>query len=582
MDLDLPLQSMTKTKAISTWISSSLLALILLGSCSSAKFFVPPATLPDDRQNIREPEYRPLPLVEDAFEYSIRKQTERIFDLSRYFRWIAGRPKQSFNVNPFDEVNDSSWFTNRNAREPMPLDAVSRGPNQLPGPETEGPWTISSVKEEGKTPGFVITDARGYRYLIKFDPPGYNELSSGAEVIVTKILYAAGYNVPENSIVYFDPDILKIGMGCLRIDNKGNKNKMTVDVFDRMMNSVNILADGTVRAMASKYLSGKPLGPFRYSGTRKDDPNDIVPHEHRRELRGLYPICAWLKHFDIKNANSLDMYIEEGSRKYVKHYLIDFGSTLGSSVKGPMADYLGHETTLDFNAMLENLLCLGIKVKSWETLDEVEFPSIGRYDDFDFKPGKTKMSYFNPAFKNMTDLDGYWGAKLVMSFSDDQLSAIVEQARYSNPSAASSLLEKLIGRRNKTGIYWFSRIIPLDKFRFKKSMDGDWILHFSDLGVHYKLWKKEETRIRYDFAVSGKKLIRQALLPSNTVLSLSKLNQIMKNSIAQHSVSPQEHREITFILSRDYGRTWSRWVKVFYNFDAATKDPQLIGIKRQE
>jgi hypothetical protein len=276
------------------------------------------------------------------------------------------------------------------------------------------------------------------------------------------------------------------------------------------------------------------------------------------------------------------MYIEDGAQRYVKHYLIDFGSTLGSSIKGPMAAYLGHETTLDLNAMMENLIFLGIKVNTWETLDEVEFPSIGRYYDFDFKPGKTKMSYFNPAFKNMTHLDGYWGAKLVMSFSDEQLRAIVKQADYSNPAATAYLLKTLIGRRNKTGRYWFSRIIPLDRFSFKKDAAGDWALHFSDLGVFYKLWGKMETRYRYDFTVNGKEVIQQALLSSQTSLSLSKLNQLIKKSRTHRSVPPQAQREITLTLSRDFGRTWSRRVKVFFNIDAATGHPQLIGIERQE
>ena len=34
---------------------------------------------------------------------------------------------------------------------------------------------------------------------------------------------------------------------------------------------------GKYRAVASFYLAGQPLGPFRYFGVRTDDPNDIVP-----------------------------------------------------------------------------------------------------------------------------------------------------------------------------------------------------------------------------------------------------------------------------------------------------------------
>ena len=44
--------------------------------------------------------------------------------------------------------------------------------------------------------------------------------------------------------------------------------------------------NGRYRAIASRYPDGAPLGHCRYDRTRPDDPNDIVPHEHRRDLRG--------------------------------------------------------------------------------------------------------------------------------------------------------------------------------------------------------------------------------------------------------------------------------------------------------
>jgi hypothetical protein len=36
-------------------------------------------------------------------------------------------------------------------------------------------------------------------------------------------------------------------------------------------------------------------------------------------------------------------------------------------------------------------------------------------------PKNTRALFPNPAFENMTLQDGYWGAKLVMSFTDEQL-----------------------------------------------------------------------------------------------------------------------------------------------------------------
>lgn len=40
--------------------------------------------------------------------------------------------------------------------------------------------------------------------------------------------------------------------------------------------------DGTYRVIASKATPGRPIGRIAFHGTRADDPNDIVPHEHRR------------------------------------------------------------------------------------------------------------------------------------------------------------------------------------------------------------------------------------------------------------------------------------------------------------
>ena len=57
-----------------------------------------------------------------------------------------------------------------------------------------------------------------------------------------------------------------------------------------------------------------PVGGFRYYGTRPDDPNDVVPHEHRRELRALQVFGAWTNLVDMKAGNTLDTVITENGR----------------------------------------------------------------------------------------------------------------------------------------------------------------------------------------------------------------------------------------------------------------------------
>ena len=71
----------------------------------------------------------------------------------------------------------------------------------------------------------------------------------------------------------------------------------------------------TYRVIAGRLLSGKVIGNFRYDGTRPDDPNDIVPHEHRRELRALRVFGAWTNLTDLKAGNTLDTLVTENGQR---------------------------------------------------------------------------------------------------------------------------------------------------------------------------------------------------------------------------------------------------------------------------
>ena len=147
--------------------------------------------------------------------------------------------------------------------------------------------------------------------------------------------------------------------------------------------------DGTYRVAAGRVLPGKILGGFRYAGTRPDDPNDIVPHEHRRELRALRVFGAWTNLTDLKAGNTLDTLVTENGRTIVKHYLQDVGSTFGMA-NGPHEWEIGWEHFFEAGASRRRLLSFGFALSPWQTVAYTEYRSIGRFEGDVFDPTKWK------------------------------------------------------------------------------------------------------------------------------------------------------------------------------------------------
>ena len=371
--------------------------------------------------------------------------------------------RRAVNLNTIDEVPDSSWFVNRvgpYARPAVDLAAIVKGPDSGSGPAS-GTWTVTSRKSEGVTPGFTIRDSTGEIYWIKFDPKGFPEMASGAEVISTKFFHAFGYHVPENYIAILNPETLEIAPDATMRDEDGRRRRLTRDDLDDILENAAQQPDGTYRVLASRNLKGRVVGPFRYYGTRPDDPNDIFPHEHRRELRGLSVFAAWLNHDEVRSSNSLDTVIPEGGRQLVRHHLLDFGSTLGSGSVKAQSRRAGNEFVWESRPTFVTMLTLGLYVRPWIKVDYPEIPSVGRFESTYYRADEWKPDYPNPAFRNARPEDRFWAARIVASLSEEAIGAVVKSARFSEPRATEYIIKTLLERRSKVLDAWLNGTNPI-------------------------------------------------------------------------------------------------------------------------
>ncbi len=368
--------------------------------------------------------------------------------------------KRAENINTIGEVPDSSWFTNRIGRRPIAVAEVAKGPDTGTGP-APGTWTILARKSEGVTPGFTIQDSRGEIYWIKFDPKSNPEMASGAEVISTKFFHAFGYHVPENYLATFRPEQLVIREGATMKDEDGRSRPLTRDDIDDILENAARGADGSYRVLASRNLPGRPVGPFRYYSTRPDDPNDIFPHEHRRELRGLSVFSAWLNHDEVRSTNSLDTVVETSGRRIVRHHLLDFGSTLGSGSVKAQSRRAGNEFVWESRPTFITMLTLGLYVRPWIKVPYPDIPAVGRIESTYYRPDEWKADYPNPAFKNAVEEDRFWAARIVAALNEDAIKAVLATAKYSDPAATEYLTRIVLERRTKVLRTWLNATNPL-------------------------------------------------------------------------------------------------------------------------
>ncbi len=421
------------------------------GRAASPKFFPddPIQSVPDS-QDASKVEERDINLTYDTME--------------NLFAWPGDSTPnvRAQNVNTVDEVPDSAWFTNRIGSRPLSVDELLKGPDTGTGPAA-GAWTVIAAKSDGITPGFTIRDSAGQVWFIKVDPPGHRGMSTGTEIVVTKLFWALGYHLPEVHLATLRPAELEIDPSARITPPSGRRRAFKQSDIRRMLRRAHRDPDGTYRVIASRALPGRPVGGFRFYGTRPDDPNDIVPHEHRRELRAYGTFAAWVNHVDSKSINTLDTVVEQDGRQVVRHHLLDFGSTVGSAGVYPREAFEGWEYLVEGKKTLAGMPTFGFYVKNWRTIPIYRARSVGAFpiDHSDWDPERWKPRYANSAFRSARLDDKFWAARRLHAFTDEMLQAVTRAGQFGDPQAEAMLAKFFVDRRNAIVARYLPAVNPI-------------------------------------------------------------------------------------------------------------------------
>jgi hypothetical protein len=353
----------------------------------------------------------------------------------------------------------------------MSAEELKRGacePSQLLDPDAaaDGDWLVDKGKTDGSSLGFRV-NIKGKKYLFKVDTDA-PERPSAASTIGAAAYNAVGFYTSCEQVVYFRPSLLKLKPGLKSKGNFGGEQPFDQKALDRLVALAPKIGD-KVRFQTSAWLPGQLLGPFRYVRVRSDDPNDAIPHDERRELRGGRILAAWLDHFDAREQNTLDTWIADrkdppdSSPGHVVHYYLDTSDCLGSAWDWEqISRRLGHSYVVDWSDIGRDFVTLGIPLRPWDVAHKTPGREKFNYFDVDrFEPDAWKNEYANPAFDRMTERDAAWMARILSAFSPELVRSLAEMGRFEHPQDMEFLAGVLEGRLDKILERYLTHLSPL-------------------------------------------------------------------------------------------------------------------------
>ena len=423
------------------------------------------------------------PVTQDV-KNAVRYEPDLAYQTIENLFWRPGDKllgQRAKDINTVDEVPDGPFYVNRSGRMPLTPAIVARASNTSNGP-APGKWTVVSAKSDGVTPGFTIRDSANQLWFIKFDPPGWRGMATGSEIVAAKLFWAAGYHTAEYHIGALVPSNLVIGKDTKITPPGEMPRSMNEGDISWLLSRADKDPDGSYRVILSKAAPGRPVGRIKFSGTRADDPNDVIPHEHRRELRGYFVFAAWLNHVDAKGINSLSALVTENGRSFIRHYLLDFGSALGSAAVGPREGWEGYEALVEEPGEIgRRVLGLGLNIPVWRTQQYYESSTIGRLprDHSKWNPEAWWPHITNAAFRHMRRDDEFWAASKLVAITDDMIRAAVAEGKFGDPESEAFLAKAISDRRLRILQTYLPKVNPI----VDPVLDRDGRLSFRNLAA---------------------------------------------------------------------------------------------------
>ena len=255
-------------------------------------------------------------------------------------------------------------------------------------------------------------------------------------MISSRFFHALGYYVPETYLAVFDRERLVVETNASDVTSNADVRPLLPEHIDRLLANVARRRDGRYRAVALRVpTDGVSLvGPYQLFGTRSDDPNDIVPHEHRRELRGLQVFSAWLNHARMDALHTIDIVVQPtGSRR-------TSATTSSTSWRRWAAASTGRRRcgragirSTDRAPRSATSPASAIYTPAWMRAKYPDLPAVGAFDSATFEPDKWTNIYDVAPFANRLPDDAFWAARQVTAFTDEDIRAIVKVAQYPGP-----------------------------------------------------------------------------------------------------------------------------------------------------